>query len=95
MQPPSTALRAAALASNNPFLFGFLSAYYSPKILTEEEFFNLFVFDKSRADTQLSTSQRKATRVQEERETMLQAKAAKMAKLKALRLAKESADKKA
>lgn len=52
----------------------------------------MFTLEKSRAETQLAISQMKATRIQEERDTMRKEKAEKKALLKTLRLAKESTD---
>ena len=55
----------------------------------------MFKHGLSRAEEQLAISQRKASRIQEEKEIAQKERAAQTARLRALRLDKESADKKA
>lgn len=55
----------------------------------------MFKHGLSRAEEQLAISERKASRIQEEKETAQQERAAQTARLRALRLSKESAAKKA
>lgn len=55
----------------------------------------MFEFGQSRTEEQLATSQRKAARALEEKETARKERSAQMARQRTLRLAKEAADKKA
>lgn len=55
----------------------------------------MFKHGQSRAEEQLAISERKASRLQEEKEIAQTEKAAQTARLRALRLGKESAAKKA